>query len=108
MLDTHNPVRYSIRQILNLGRGYYPDIAHEPAALMQRFEFQIDIDAVPPWVNPYRALADGFKAEHANMLIQDVKIAENTLHKRFYVLILARPKTDEELYLEALDYFLNN
>ncbi len=40
MLDTH--VRYSIRQILNLGRGYYPDIAHEPAALMQRFEFDID------------------------------------------------------------------
>lgn len=104
MID--NSVGYVMREIQSFARGYYPDIAHEPAELMQRFEFQMDINALPPWVNPYRAAADIFKEGSKNMLIQDVKIAENTLHMKLYVLILARPKKDEEIYREQLDRLL--
>ena len=111
MLDVRHNVRddsvgYVMRELQSFGRGYYPDIAHEPAELMQRFEFQMDINALPPWVNPYRAAVNAFKAENQNMLIQDVKIAENTLHMRFYILILARPKKEEDIYREQLDRLL--
>lgn len=103
---SNESVGYVMRELKSFARGYYPDIAHEPAELMQRFEFQMDINALPPWVNPYRAAVNAFKAENQNMLIQDVKIAENTLHMRFYILILARPEKEEEIYRKQLDRLL--